>query len=395
MKKLIPLITLFSFPVFAQQSYIPFAKPIEKKGYQLSLSGNYWKSDKRIDRDGKNTDFPEGESFSRIESEFSGILGVAKNFQVGGGARFRQNQMKIGDGSGNILDASSSGPESLFVSGLFAFEPVNRIQFAIEGSYKYRPYKDKEINITNYDREEIIHGEQGNEYNIGLAASYTSATKNYISLRGGFRDPGTEVSNEIYYQAEAALGWKHIALVAGVDGVYSMKDDPFTNDPASKPPFNRGNSEMYNGINREYMAPYAGFNIALGKSWRAEFRGSQVISGRSTDTGTQFGLTLAYRKETAPEQLLDSRFKTYDIEAAVTKVSQQKNFVEIDKGLSSDVYKGMRVDLFEFDYLGGNILVARGVVMQVKVDTAVIKISTRFNPKKEIKQGLIARMSSK
>ncbi len=395
MKKLIPLIALFSFSAFAQQSYIPFAKPIEKKGYQLSLSGSYWKSAKRIDYDGQKTEFPDGESFSRIESEFSGILGVAKNFQVGGGARFRQNQMKVGNGSGEIVDANSSGPESLFVSGLFAFDPIERIQFGIEGSYRYRPYKDKIINPASYDREDIMHGEVGNEYNVGLAASYSSATRNYLSVRGGFRDPGTEVSNELYYQAEAALAWKYVALVAGVDGVFSMKDDLYTDDPTNKPVYNRGNSEMYNGINREYMAPYAGLNFALGKNWRAELRGSQVISGHATDTGTQFGITLAYRKETPPEMLLDSKFKTYDIEATVTKVSQQKNFVEIDKGLSTDIYKGMRFYLIEFDYLGGNVLVARGVVMQVKVDTAVIKISTRFNPKKEIKQGLLARMTSK
>lgn len=395
MKYLIPLIILFSELTFAQQSYVPFARPLEKKGYQLSVSGNYWQSSKRIDRDGKESEFPDGESFNRFDSEFNGILGVAKNFQIGGGARFRMNQMKVSNGNGQIVDASSSGPESVFATGLFAFDPVNRIQFAIEGLYKYRPYEDKEINLTSYDREDIVLGEKGNEYSIGLAASYTSATKNFISLRGGFRDPGTEVSNEIYYQAEGALGWKYFALVAGVDGVFSMKDDPYTDDPLNKPAYNRGNSEMYHGINREYMSPYLGANIALGKFWRAEIRGSQVISGRSTDMGTQFGINLVYRKETAPEMLLDGKFKTYDIEAAVTKVSKQKNFVEIDKGLSSEVYKGMRVDLFEFDYLGGNVLVARGVVMQVKVDSAVIKISTRFNPKKEIKQGLIARMTSK
>ncbi len=395
MKFLIPLILLLSTSAFAQQSYIPFAKPLEKKGYQLSLSGNYWKSDKRIDREGTKTDFPEGESFTRIDSDINGILGVAKNFQIGAGAKFRTNQMKVTDSNGEVINANTTGPESISLSGLFAFEPVNRIQFAFEGAYKFRPYTDKEIDLTNYDRADIVHGEKGNEYNIGLAVSYTSASKNYLSMRGGFRDPGTEISNEIYYQAEAVMGWKQIALVAGVDGVVSMKDDPYTDDPLNKPAYNRGNSEMYHGINREYMAPYAGFNVAVGKNWRAEFRGSQVISGRSTDTGTSFGITLAYRKETAPEQLLDSKFKTYDIEATVSKVSEKKNFVEIDKGISSEVYKGMRVDLFEFDYLGGNVLVARGIVMQVRVDSAIVKISTRFNPKKEIKQGLIARMSSK
>ena len=395
MKKIIPLFFLTTFAAYAQQSYIPFAKPLEQKGYQLSLSGNYWKSTDRVDYDGNKTAFPDGESFKRIESEIMGQIGIAKNFQIGAGARFRQNQAQLNDGTGQIVDASSSGPESIFLNALFVFEPVGRLQYGIEGSYRYRPYSEEEINLTNYNRKEIMLGEIGNEYNIGGVVSYSFASKNYLSLRGGFRDPGTEVANEIYYQAEGAIGWKHLALVAGVGGVFSMKDDTYTDDPLNKPAYNRGNSEMYNGINREYMAPYAGFNIAFGKFWRAEFRGSQVISGTSTDLGTQFGINLVYRKETPPEMLIDQKFKTYDLEATVVKVSEKKNFVEIDKGLSSDLYKGMRVDLFEFDYLGGNVLVARGVIMQVKVDTAVIKISARFNPSKEIKKGLIARMSLK
>lgn len=395
MKKIIPLLFLFSSAVFAQQSYIPFAKTLDKKGYQFSLSGNYWQSSERIDYNGEKSDFPDGQSFKRIESEVNAQYGIARNFQVGGGFRYRNNQAKIDDGAGQIMDASSAGPESIFLNTIYLFEPYGRITYGLDGSYRYRPYTEDTVDVNNFNREKIILGELGNEYNLGILATYSSPSKNYLSFRTGFRDPGTDVSNEIYYQGEIALTWKYFAVVGGLDGIFSVKDDAYANDPQNKPLYNRGNSELYNGINRDYVAPYAGVNIALGKNWRAEFRGSQVMSGTSTDTGTQFGLTIAYRKETPPELIVDAKFKTYDLEAAVTKVSEKKNFVEIDKGLSSDIYKGMRVDLFEFDYLGGNVLVARGVVMQVKVDSAVVKISSRFNPAKEIKQGLIARMTLK
>ena len=79
----------------------------------------------------------------------------------------------------------------------------------------------------------------------------------------------------------------------------------------------------------------------------------------------------------------------------MTKVSPQKEYVVLDKGLADNFEKGMKVDLFEFDYVGGNTLIATGVVVKTQSDSCIVKISQKYNQQKEIKEGLIARASLK
>ena len=222
---------------------------------------------------------------------------------------------------------------------------------------------------------------------------YTSQSNNFLSGRAGYRSPGTDLSTEIYWQVEGALAWKYVALIAGVNGIYSLKDSPFEDDRENLPNFNTGSTALYNSINREMIAPYAGINFALGKDWRVEFRGSQVVSGRSTDLGTAFGVSLIRRVEDKKGSKPDKVFKEYDFEASITKVSPKKGYVVIDKGLSEDIQKGMKIDFYEFDYVGGNILLARGTVIRTKADSSIVKVTHLYNTKKELKEGVVARGS--
>jgi hypothetical protein len=119
------------------------------------------------------------------------------------------------------------------------------------------------------------------------------------------------------------------------------------------------------------------------------------VSGQSTDLGTAFGINLIHRLEKSQLKIVDNKFKTYDTEASVTKVSPKQEYVVIDKGLADDFYKGMRIDFFEFDYVGGNVLVATGIVIQTKSDTCIVKITQKFNLEKQIKEGLVGRGSLK
>ena len=89
--------------------------------------------------------------------------------------------------------------------------------------------------------------------------------------------------------------------------------------------------------------------------------------------------------------VVDQEFKEYELEAAVVKLSPKQQFIIIDKGLSNDVRNGQRFDLFHFDYLGGNVLLARAVVIQVNADQAVLKITSRFSTKHPVKVGTVAR----
>lgn len=384
---LLPLLSVSALN--AQTSYVAPTRILAKKAYQLSISGDYWNTTKRIDKDGDNVDFEDGEKFSRIQGEVQGLFGLTENLQIGTGARFRQNQSTsfITTTSENETE-TSTGVESIFVNGVFAFKPVDRLQYTLEGMFRYRPYTNDETVGTNVGTQ--VLGEQGNEYSVGIGLTYGSKTNNFLTGRAGYRKPGDELSSEIYWNVEGALAWTYIALVAGVDGITSMNNDPYE-DGVGKANYNTGETFLYNSINRELIAPYAGINFALGKTWRLEFKGSQVISGRSTDLGTAFGVSLITRANDTKGDRPDTQFKDYDFEASISKVSPKKGYVVIDKGVSDDVQKGMKIDFFEFDYVGGNILIARGTVYSAKANSSIVKITHIYNAKKELKEGIVAR----
>lgn len=383
-------ICLFVGEAFAQTSYVAPTRTLLRKGYQLSVGGDYWSSTKKIDKDGKQTSFQDGEKFTRTQGEVNGYYGLTDQLQVSGGIRYRQNASTALNLSNEEETQTSTGLQSTYVNLMYAFKPVDRLHYALEGTFRYVPYTNKEIQGTN--TESLILGDEGNEYSAGLGVTYASLTNNFLTLRGGYRNPGSDMSQELYWQVEGALTWKYVALIAGVDGVSSLKNDPYENDPQNKPNFNRGTSELYNSTNREWIAPYAGINFALGNNWRVEFRGSQVVSGNSTDLGTSFGINLVRRVEKSQTAYrTDAKFKEYQIEASISKVSPKKGYVVIDKGLADEVQKGMQFDFFEYDYIGGNILLARGSVIQLKASSAIVKITHTYNTKKELKEGVVAR----
>lgn len=381
---------------FAQElgpSYVPATKVLRAKGYQIGLYVDSFTTAKSIDRDGNKVPLEEGQTFNRIQSEVQGYYGATHDLQFGLGFRFRQNRATL-DVGGEEQVSESSGLQSTFGSIMFAFAQVDKLQYTLEGMFRYTPYNNEEYLAGTDDPKVLILGDHGNELSGGLGVTYLAQNNNYFTVRSGYRRPGTDLSDEIYWQVEGALAWSRFALLAGVDGVSSIKNDPYEDTPADRPIYNRG-TELYNSSNREWMAPYAGINMALGKTWRIELKGSQVVSGNSTDLGTTLGINIIRRVDKSATRLVDSKFKTYDLECTVIKVSPKKEYVSIDKGLADDFNKGMKIDFFEFDYVGGNVLVASGIIIQPKADTAIVKITQRYNMKKELKEGLIGRTSLK
>lgn len=396
MKLFILLLSLITANALAQQtgsSYVPSTRLLQAKGYQLGIYSELFKTSKFVDREGKNVDLVDGESFNRIESEVAGHYGATKDLQFGLGVRFRKNQATF-DVLGEEQTASSSGLQSTFANIKFAFEQVDRMQYTLEGTFRYTPYTNEEFDETQDDPKALILGDTGNEISGGIGVTYLGKNNNYFTARAGYRRPGVDLSHEIYWQAEAAMAWRYIALIAGVDGVSSLKNDPYESEPTERPVLN-ARTQLYGSVNREWITPYAGINIALGDTWRVELRGSQVVSGNSTDLGSGFGINLIRRVDKGATRLVDSKFKTYDLESSVTKVSPKKEYVEIDKGLADDFNKGMKIDFFEFDYVGGNILIASGIIVKTKSDSSIVKITQRYNMKKDIKKGLIGRTSLK
>lgn len=392
MKKIIILSTTFiSLNALGQVSYVPPTKLLSKKFYEIGFYGEYFKSSSRVGEDGNSIKFQNGQSFSRLQGGFFGSFGLADNFQGTIDTRFRQNQSKTIDinTSDSVID-TSTGLQSAGLTLKYAFAPVDRMRYVLEGTFRYVPYTN-EISVGNDGK--LILGDDGNEYSGGLAVTYNAQSNNYLSGRLGYRIPGQELAHEVYWQAEGALVWNRFAILAGVDGITSMGNDPYKDDLANRPVFNTGETFLYHGVNREMIAPYLGANIALGSTWRIELKGAQVVQGKSTDLGTNFSIALIKRNDEKQIKRFDRSFKTYDFEGSVSKISPKKGYVIIDKGLSSDVYKGMKIDFFENDYVGGNILVARGSVLQVKADSSIVKITHVFNSKVKLKEGTLARGS--
>lgn len=393
--RFILLLLLVATEALAQDgptSYVPPTRLLRAKGHQVGISGDSFISSSAIDKEGKKIKFEDGQAFNRLQSEVSGYYGATNDLQFGVGVRFRKNTATFED-NGEEVTGTSTGLQSTFASIMFAFEQVDQMQYTLEGLFRYTPYSNEEFEAGD-DPKVLVLGDSGNEMSAGLGVTYLAKNNNFFTLRAGYRRPGVDLSHEIYWAAEAAMAWRYVALVAGVDGVSSLNGDPYEDSPEERPVIN-ARTELYGSVNREWVTPYAGVNFALGKTWRLELRGSQVVSGNSTDLGTSFGFNLVRRVDKSATRLLDNRFKTYDFEANVTKVSPKKEFVVIDKGLADDIHKGMKMDFFEFDYVGGNILVATGVVIQTKSDTAIVKITQRYNMKKEIKEGLIGRTTLK
>lgn len=376
---------------WAQTSYVPWGTTLRKQGSELRFSGRYWSSTSTYNEKGTESAFVGDESFSSIEAELGGSYGATDQLQFNLGAVFRKNAASfIPAGDTVVSTAESSGVQAVGGGLTYSFKPVERMRYGIEGLYRYTPYTNKLWNGTDPDAE-LVLGDDGNDYGVNFLMGYVHPQGNSLGLKVGYRRPGKDLSPEVNWGFEGALVWSRATLLAGLEGVSSLNKDAYTSDPDNKPLVNTGGSERFNSINRQYLAPYVGAQFALGKEWRLETRYQQVMQPRSYDSGHLMVVSLVRRTQPAASRAADQRFKEYDMEATVKKVSPKKQFVIIDKGLSADVQKGQRFDFFFSDYLGGNILLARGVVIQVTADQAVVQLTTRYTNKHEIKEGTFAR----
>jgi hypothetical protein len=198
------------------------------------------------------------------------------------------------------------------------------------------------------------------------------------------------LSNEIAYQVEAMVPFNNFALGGGVEGIYSLESDEFSEVPNQKPALATGVTNLFNSINRTRMLPYAKA-IYRFEEWSVYAKAGVVASGSSTDEGNLLagGLTWNFGG-VDPKSAHIQRFKEYNIEASVLQVSPRGKFLKIDKGMAQDINKGQRFDIYETDYFGGNKLVATGIIFKVSSDQSIIKLD-RIMSNKKVEAGFTAR----
>lgn len=375
------LIGFFASPSQAKVASRGGAELLNPKAYSVGMNVSLFSTTAIFDEDGVEKSMNDGDSFKMTNADFKLSYGLAKNLETSLLFRYRNIS-----GMNQQFAISASGPESAGVEAKYSFEPVGNTHYAFGVYYRQTLY-----NNTTYPTaaaipaDTIILGDDGTEYGAGLFLTHNISPWKFDG-QALYVSPPNDLSGEIQYRGEVQYLFTQLSLLGGVEGIYSLN----RNQLAQKPNLARGPSNMFNSLNRQVTAPFAGLNYAF-DNFLLTLKGSTIVSGKSTDKGNTAAIGIVWGTQgVTAESIKIESFKEYQIDGSVLKVSARGNFIKIDQGLSTDVEKGMKFDIYQTDYFGGNVLVASGVAYQVGADWAVIKLTKKYK-EIEIKPGFAAR----
>jgi len=380
--------------LLANQSIANIRRPshallLNPKAYSMDFSEYVFSTTAYFDKNGTENALPADYSFMLSDTSFTLSYGYSSNLELSvmGRARYVSSQTTL---STDPKTLTKMGLESAQVGIKYQLPPVNNSFFAIGAKYRQTLYTNLKYDPPqSADNNVIVLGDDGSEYSIDLYSTFLYNNAR-LDFDLSYVKPPNDLSQEIHYQAEALYQFKNFGGIIGVDGILSLKKDPYATDPDLKPKISKGATSLFNSINRERVSPYFGALYDF-KKVTFEARGGVVMSGISTDKGyfALFNINLNSEGVTAESVKIDA-FKEYHIDGSVLKVSARGNFIKIDQGLSTDVEKGMAFDIYQTDYFGGNILVASGYVHEIGSDWSVIKLTKKYSDI-QIKPGFAAR----
>lgn len=379
------LVLSLSAPLMAASAHRGGAELLNPSAYAINANASMFQTSSYYDTEGVETDLIDGNKYRLIDVDLGISYGVSKNLELTAMGRFRQVSSTTGE-----LTNENSGPESLGVEAKYAFETSGNLRYAVGLHYRQTLYTNANYeNVSLIPTDELILGDSGSEYGGDLYITYLSSPWKW-DAKIGYSSPANNVSDEVNYKLEGMYRFTRLGLLAGVEGIYSLKNDEFTETPTLKAVQATGATHLFNSVNREKVAPYLGINYAFDKFLMA-IKGQTVMSGTSTDKGNTISLNIGWSSDgITPESVKVDSFKEYQVDGSVLKISARSNFIRIDQGLSTDVEKGMKFDIYQTDYFGGNVLVASGIVYEVGADWSIIKLVKKYKDI-EIKPGFAAR----
>lgn len=384
---------LSSEAIFSQVSYIPFAMTVKEGGTEISLDTTYFNTTSIVNEDSVASSLAEGTSNQRLDFDFIGKYGLTDHLELMGGIRGRyiQAQFSFDPGTGSEdYTLSRSGAESGVVGLEYSLKEVEGTRYSVLGYYRKAFHSSSEF--LGGEPTDVALGDDSREYGLGINFYYKTESANVLDAHIVYRSPGEDLSQEVFSRVQGAMVWKRVALYAGVENVFSFDADPYSNDPENKPAVLQGSSVQFNSVNRQWSAPYGGLSFGLGPAWRIGVEYAQVTTGRSTDLGQRLLINLTRRSEESDNSFAkrDSQFKQYRIEAVVQKMASSRKVAVVDKGIERGLNQGMRVDFYHFDFVGGNELIATGVVIKARASKSLVRITKRLS-RKRVEEGTVAR----
>jgi hypothetical protein len=371
--------------------YHPSGSSVSAKAMEFDFRASAFTSTGNYDYTGAETPFESGESFS--QTDYEGILryGQSDRLEWRGGLRYRENGSTDLVSSTTTNQANNSGLESALIGLKYSFPESDRWRYALDAQVRGTFYTNDVYDRTQtVPVDEIILGDDGKEIKLGGGLSYQFSRSNFFNSSLYYVIPPNELSAELNYDLNVTWALETWWFYFGAGGISSLGTDQYTDDEINKPRMSTGNTALYNSINRSYMKPYLGLAYNA-SSWKLGVEYAWVNGGVSTDSGSEFTLNYTWSNDgkTQEDRKIES-FKEYAVDSAIIKISPRKNFVKVDQGMAQEIEKGMRFDIFQTDYFGGNVLVASGIAYEVGTDWSIIKIVKTYN-QIEIKEGFAAR----
>jgi hypothetical protein len=227
--------------------------------------------------------------------------------------------------------------------------------------------------------DEIILGDDGQSYGADLFTSM--ASKNWRhDFRLTLEKPANYLSSELQLNYEAVTKISRMDFLMGIGGISSFKNDQYSDSPTSKPKMSSGNTRLFNSINRQNSYAYIGSEIPF-KNFILGIKDQYIFSGRSTDGGNTLMLTIRFEKESIPRfngedksNGYSSSRQNYFADGFINIFSTSKRLFSINIGSNQNIEVGTIVDIFNINEYSKSLPIARGEVVKVSTDSAVIKV---------------------
>lgn len=383
---------LFTTEAFAIQQRRNAAEVMPLNSQAIELQYQTFSKKSSYDEQGTELILSSGESFSVNDWTLKYSKGFYPNFEGTFLTTFRSVKSESLNAS-----ASKSGIESLGAEGKYLFKINKKFKSAAGLHLKKAMFTNTHYDTsTNAPLDQVALGDDGLEYGIDYLATYYDKYLNY-NFKFGYNKPSSNLSSELVYDAEAVYPIKTFFITAGLGGIYSLKNDPYTDTPNLKPAISRGNSYLFNSINREKVDLNAGVQYAIGE-FIIGLKGETILSGKSTDKGNTIYFNVRWEDNTSQPKIQQEATPfdfadKYFAEGFVEKISNSGNFIKINMGQDRQIQTGTYVDVFSLNNYTKGIPIATGKVIKVGPNWSIVNLEKR--PSKSLIQiGFLARFYS-
>lgn len=344
----------------------------------LDLQYKSFTQSSSYDNSGNKLSQNAGDSFTLLDWNFKYSKGIKGKYEASSFLNYR-----IVKSESQSSSAANSGFESAGFAGKYLIHSDNLLRSMFGVHLKKALFQNTQYTTASPPpSDKVALGDDGLEYGLDYFLTYYSNLKK-IDFQIGYNRPASNLSSEITYNIAAIFSANKWAFFGGGGGIFSLKNDSYTNSTSQKPLIGSGNSLLFNSTNREVMflnagAQYPIDNFVLG------LKGETVISGRSTDKGNSIFFNIRWEPKSvivanAAISSKDFADHKYFADGFVEKVANKGEYLKINIGLDKKLYLGAFVDIFNINDYAKGIPVATGVISKVDSTTAIVKINTKYS----------------